>query len=157
MPKEESDNRLSYATPEEESVLLPVPITVRPAVSGQRCKSSRGLPLSRIRFPSISPGGSVTRSPTKIHVSRVGFTEVVSGLQSNRDRFRRIRWWRQSTENAIDAGYLSSSEESDSTDWDSLGRSSCSFTDRSPDLGAARGGSVLTDRSVCFAPEEGGN
>ena len=87
MPKEESDDGLSYTTPEEESIRLPVPIMVRPAVSGQRCKPSRGLPLSRRLFPSISPGRGATRTTTKIRSSRMEFSKVVSGLQSNRDRF----------------------------------------------------------------------
>ena len=85
IPKEESEDGLSYATPEEESVRLPVPITVLPAVSGQRCRPSRGLPLSRRLFPSLSPGGGVTRSPTKIRSSRMEFAKVISGRQSNRD------------------------------------------------------------------------
>jgi hypothetical protein len=143
--KEESDDGLSYATPEEESICLPVPIAILPAVSGQRCKLSRGHLLSRLRYPSLSPGGSVTCSSTKIRKTRLGFAEVVSGLQSNRDRFRRVRRWRQSAENAVDPGYVSSSEESDATDWDSLGRSSVKITDRSSDAGSVGGGGVVTD------------
>jgi hypothetical protein len=157
VPKEESDDGLSYATPEEESIRLPVPIAVLPAVSGQRCKPSRGLPLSRRLFPSLSPGRGVARTATKIRSSRMEFTKVVSGLQSTRDRLGRVRRWRQAAENAVDPGYLSSSEESDATDWDSLGRSSVKITDRSSDLGPIGGGSVLTDRSIGLAPEEGGN
>ena len=157
VPKEESDDGLSYATPEEESIRLPVPPVVLPAVSGQRCKPSRGHLLSRLRFPSLSPGGSVTRSATKIRSSRMEFAKVVSGLESTRFRLRRVRRWRQAAENAIDAGYLSSSEESDSTDWDSLGRSSVKITDRSSDADAAGDRGYVTDRSVGCSPAEGGN
>ena len=157
VPKEESDSGLSYTTPEEESVRLPVPITVLPAVSGQRCKPSKGHLLSRLRFPSLSPGGGVTRAPTKIRSSRVEFTKVVSGLQSTRDRLGRVQRWRQAAENAVDPGYVSSSEESDSTDWDSLGRSSVKITDRSSDPSSVRSGSPVTDRSIGLPPAEGGN
>ena len=143
--KEESEDGLSYATPEEESICLPVPIVVLPAVSGQRCKPSRGHLLSRLRFPSLSPGGSVARTTTKIRSSRVEFSKVVSGLQSTRDRLGRVRRWRQAAENAVDPGYISSSDESDSTDWDSLGRSSVKITDRSSDAGSVGGGSFITD------------
>jgi hypothetical protein len=156
-PKEGSDSGLSYATPEEESIRLPVPIAVLPAVSGQRCKPSRGLPLSRVLFPSLSPGGGATRSATKIRSSRMEFTKVVSGLQSTRVRLGRVRRWRQAAENAVDPGYLSSSEESDVTDWDSLGRSSVKITDRSSNAGSTGDSGVVTDRSVGYPPAEGGN
>jgi cell division protein FtsB len=79
-----SDSGLSYATPEEESIQLPVPISVLPAVSGQRCKPSRRHLISRLAFPSLSPGSGVARSTTKIRKARVGFTQVVSGLESTR-------------------------------------------------------------------------
>jgi hypothetical protein len=157
VPKEESDSGLSYATPEEESIRLPVPITVLPAVSGQRCKPSRGLPLSRRLFPSVSPGRGATRTATKIRSSRMEFSKVVSGLESTRLRLGRIRRWRQAAENAVDPGYLSSSEESDQTDWDSLGRSSVQITDRSADAGSVGDGGYLTDRSVGCSPAKGGN
>jgi hypothetical protein len=157
VPKEESDSGLSYATPEEESVRLPVPITVLPAVSGQRCKPSKGHPLSRLRFPSLSPGIGVARTTTKIRSSRMEFAKVVSGLESTKFRLRRVRRWRQAAENAVDPGYLSSSDESDGTDWDSLGRSSVQITDRSPHPGSVRDSGVITDRSVGCSPSEGGN
>jgi hypothetical protein len=157
LPKEESDDGLSYATPEEESIRLPVPIRVLPAVSGQRCKPSRGLPLSRVLFPSVSPGRGVTRTTTKIRSSRMEFTKIVSGLQSTRDRLGRVRRWRQAAENAVDPGYLSSSEESSCTDWDSLGRSSVQITDRTSDASPVGGRSFITDRSIAFSPSEGGN
>jgi hypothetical protein len=81
--KEESDNGLSYATPEEAEIRLPVPITVLPAVSGQRCKPSKGHLISRIAFPSISPTGSgPARTTTIICNKRMEFSQVVSGLQS---------------------------------------------------------------------------
>ena len=157
IPKEESDSGLSYATPEEESIRLPAPITVLPAVSGQRCKPSKGHLLSPLRFPSLSPGGGATRSTTKIRSSRMEFSQVVSGLESTRYRLRRVRQWRQAAENSVDPGYLSSSEESDATDWDSLGRSSVKITDRSSDAGSVGGGGYITDRSIGRSPAEGGN
>jgi hypothetical protein len=152
-----SESGLSYVTPEEESTRLPVPITILPAVSGQCCFPSRGHILSHLRYPSLSPGVGVARSPTKIRQARLGFAKVVSGLESTRQQHLVIRQWRQSVENAINTGYLSSSEESDCTDWDSLGRSSVLFTDRSPDLGPVGGGSIPTDRSIGLSPTEGGN
>jgi hypothetical protein len=123
-------------------------------VSGQRCKPSKGHLLSRLRFPSISPERGVTRTTTKIRSSRMEFAQVVSGLESNRYRLRRVRRWRQAAENAVDPGYLSSSEESD---WSSLGRSSCSFTTSTSNAGPARGGSPATDRSIGYPAVEGGN
>jgi hypothetical protein len=44
--EDDSDSRLSYATPEEAAIRFPVPITVLPAVSGQRCKLSGPLHLT---------------------------------------------------------------------------------------------------------------
>jgi hypothetical protein len=156
VPKEESDDGLSYATPEEESIRLPVPIEVLPAVSGQRCKPSKGHLISRIAFPSISPSGSgPTRSPTFIRKKRMEFSQVVSGLQSTRERFRRLRDWRRAAESAVDPGYFS--DDSGSTDWSSLGRSSCSFTTSASDAGPAGGRSPATDRSIGYPAIEGGN
>jgi hypothetical protein len=97
------------------------------------------------------------RSTTKIRASRLEFSEVVSGLQSTRDRLRRVQRWRQAGENTVDPGYLSSSEESDVTDWDSLGCSSVKITDRSSDAGSIGGGGFVTDRSIGCSPSEGGN
>ena len=50
--EDDSDSGLSYTTPEESEVLLPVPITVLPAVSGQHCKPSRNhlISLSRSQY-----------------------------------------------------------------------------------------------------------
>jgi hypothetical protein len=153
--KEESDDGLSYATPEEESIRLPVPAVVLPAVSGQRCKPSKGHLISRIAFPSISPSGAgPTRSPTAIRKKRMEFSQVVSGLQSTRERFRRLREWRRSAESAIDPGYFS---DDSGTDWSSLGRSSCSFTTSASDAGPAGGRSPITDRSIGYPAIEGGN
>ena len=77
----------------------------------------------------------------------MGFSQVVRGLQSTRDRFRRIRKWKLSIENAIDAGYLSDSGSS-SSDPDSLAGHSFMFTDPSYHTGASGAGFGDTDRSV---------
>jgi hypothetical protein len=154
--EEDSNSELSYATPEETAIRLPVPISVLPAVSGQRCKPSQNHLISHLAYPSISPSGhGPTRTATVIRKKRMEFTSVVAGLRSSRERFRRLQDWRQAAESAVDPGYFS--DDSASTDWDSLGRSSCSFTTSSSDAGSIGGGSYHTDRSVGFAAEQGGN
>jgi hypothetical protein len=150
-----SESKLSYATPEEVAICLLVPISVLPAVSGQRCKPSRNHLISRIAYPSISSGHSPSRTATVIRKKRMEFALVVSGLQSSQERFRRLRDWRRAAESAVDPGYFS--DDSASTDWDSLGRSSCSFTTSSSDSGSAGGSGYHTDRSIGFAAEQGGN
>jgi hypothetical protein len=150
-----SESGLSYAMPEEASIRLPVPISVLPAVSGQHCKPSQKHLISRVAFPSISSGHSPARTSTIIRKKRMEFSSVVAGLQSSRERFRRLRDWRRAMESAVDPGYFS--DDSASTDWDSLGRSSCSFTMSSLDAGSVGGSRHYTDQSIGLAAEQGGN
>ena len=150
-----------YELAEEDEVLPTVPSQVLPAVSGQRCRPS--VPFaSRLHYPSVSPADGVTRTVSRIRSARMVFAKAVHGLESSREQRRRIRQWRQCAENKLDCGYVSSSDDSDddssaSTDWSSLGRSSCSFTSSSRDDRASGVGSNPTDRSIGYAADEGGN
>ena len=81
---DDAKSELSYVE-EDETLRAEEPPRVLPAISGQCYRPSRGLPLSRRVYPSLSPSGpGPTCSPTKICSQRVGFAKVVTGLKSTR-------------------------------------------------------------------------
>ena len=85
-----SESGLSYATPEEASIRLPVPISVLPAVSGQRCKPSTQAtslttppPQTGIAWEGVHARlQQVHRTLAQLEVAATILTEVSGLLQS---------------------------------------------------------------------------